>query len=645
VHDRLLFATLQLLFLAGSIGAAPGTGELAYLIRILDPARHLVEVQVTLPSSADDAVLGWAEPEGLARELRPTDLEFVPQRRGPAPPRFRNGRIRLPSGTRGLRYRLQLDRTQRRFLAGRVGYLGPTYLLTRVAWLLLLPQGPAPSAVRVDFELPRGWGAVAPFEAADRGFRTTDWAGFPSAVLAAGRFHRHRFEVGDTAFTLAVDEAFSSSERARLIAGTEELSRSVKQAFRAAGPPRHLTVLARASGPGEAQLVNEGPTSHGEACDSVTYGLYQVHHRLFHTYNAGGPHGLPAGPAWFLEGVDEFLGEVAFLRAGIGEPLSRLRSAWRDAYVPRRAELDAPLAGVAMPSGRDLAARVEFLAYKKGALVAALLDREIRRRSRGSGELATVLAGLYRRFPPGTARPLGEAEIRAEVNRVAGADLGAFFRRYLDGTELLPVGELLTDDDRDGLPALAEELLGTDPRRADSDRDGVADGAEYREGHDPADAADRPAPGVVVDGTGDDWDGLAGTRQLRPRRGVGVRAVHVRSTVDGLEIRADFVDAPRLEPHLRYYVNLDLGPGRDQRQVAAVPGGAGDTSRLTASGASEDWRSLADVPGASAAIGDVLEIRVPRELTTGGRARRAWVGIWDTRAGRGVGDTGGWLDL
>ncbi len=65
------------------------------------------------------------------------------------------------------------------------------------------------------------------------------------------------------------------------------------------------------------------------------------------------------------------------------------------------------------------------------------------------------------------------------------------------GPIMIPFDEETVDYDEDGLPDIAEFVLGTDPLNPDSDGDGIPDGVEVRNGTDPLDG--RPvATGVIA---------------------------------------------------------------------------------------------------------------------------------------------------
>ena len=89
-------------------------------------------------------------------------------------------------------------------------------------------------------------------------------------------------------------------------------------------------------------------------------------------------------------------------------------------------------------------AREDFLAYKKGALVAALLDREIMKATGRAKSLADVLNALYARFGVFRGGELSEKVIEEEVARAVGRDITRFFDANVHA--VTPLGlDTLTD--------------------------------------------------------------------------------------------------------------------------------------------------------------------------------------------------------
>jgi predicted metalloprotease with PDZ domain len=78
--------------------------------------------------------------------------------------------------------------------------------------------------------------------------------------------------------------------------------------------------------------------------------------------------------------------------------------------------------------------------YAKGSLVALALDLELRRSTAHS--LDDVMRALWQHYGrPAVGVP--EDGVRRIVEDIAGRDMASFFNRYVDGTDDLPLAELL----------------------------------------------------------------------------------------------------------------------------------------------------------------------------------------------------------
>jgi len=153
-------------------------------------------------------------------------------------------------------------------------------------------------------------------------------------------------------------------------------------------------------------------------------------------------------PMWFQEGVNDYMGIRLAHEAGLvaDDELSGLLDAIDSVYRanPRRARWsfddEQRLAPPFGPSD-------EYLAYRKGALVGLALDRELRLRTGGEVDLATLWRDMNQRSTWGHVR-WTDAEIAARAAALAGGNVDRFFARWVNGTETLaPPARLLA-----GLP-------------------------------------------------------------------------------------------------------------------------------------------------------------------------------------------------
>ncbi len=145
---------------------------------------------------------------------------------------------------------------------------------------------------------------------------------------------------------------------------------------------------------------------------------------------------------WFREGVTEYLSVRTAVDAGV-MPETRLFALIGDAITNYRANpaattVDAASLGQRYWSDRDL----RRLPYDKGALLAMLIDLELRRA--GAGDLVGFVAFL-RDDNASRAAPLTNAALRDALERYSGMDWHPFWDDAVLGASWLPVFETLSD--------------------------------------------------------------------------------------------------------------------------------------------------------------------------------------------------------
>jgi len=151
---------------------------------------------------------------------------------------------------------------------------------------------------------------------------------------------------------------------------------------------------------------------------------------------------------WAFEGITSYYDDLALVRSGVIEQASYLellgrtisgvqRTPGRAVQSVADASFDAWIKFY-RPDENTPNAQVSY--YAKGALVALALDLTLR--DGGHASLDDVMRELWRRFgAPGRGVP--EDGLRNLASELAGRDLGDFFDRYVDGTDELPLADLL----------------------------------------------------------------------------------------------------------------------------------------------------------------------------------------------------------
>lgn len=206
--------------------------------------------------------------------------------------------------------------------------------------------------------------------------------------------------------------------------------------------------------PGEARPASALYVALGSQV-SVETALRVPAHEAFHIWTGGAlafeslpPFGNDPDTIWLHEGFTEFYTWETLRRAGaISED-----QFWGEMRYKMGVYRDSPLAetttfaeAASCQDERDCL----DLVYEKGALLALMLDRQIRRETDGVKSLDDVMWLLYREHNSFQgAGPLSRTDIQAAIEEVTGRDPSAgsgqryeeFFARYVTGTDWLDLG-------------------------------------------------------------------------------------------------------------------------------------------------------------------------------------------------------------
>lgn len=187
--------------------------------------------------------------------------------------------------------------------------------------------------------------------------------------------------------------------------------------------------------------------------------LALISHEFFHTWNVKRLRPEALGPfdyerevltpsLWVAEGVTSYYDDLLVRRAGLSTRTEYLKALsgqlntlqntpGRKSLPLTQASIDAWIR-LYQPTDNSINDDVSY--YNKGAVVAWLLDTEIRKASGGVKNLDDVMRAAYQKF---AADGYSEAEFRALVGQVAGQDLTSFWALALDSTDELPLESAL----------------------------------------------------------------------------------------------------------------------------------------------------------------------------------------------------------
>ncbi len=153
---------------------------------------------------------------------------------------------------------------------------------------------------------------------------------------------------------------------------------------------------------------------------------------------------------WFMEGFTDYYSEIISVRLGLLSEADFFKNLERicESYLRQAGTLSMREAGADKMGNSGLV-------YCGGGLVAAALDVQIRKLTQGQKSLDDVMRWMYQEFGT-TGETYTIDDVIRIVTDVAGKDFELFFRRYVSGTERLPLAEYFGEA---GLDVQIEEEL------------------------------------------------------------------------------------------------------------------------------------------------------------------------------------------
>lgn len=443
-------------------GGAAGSDPADYHCRI-EVLQDLILVELLIPGGDQDGLdlelSAWAGRQDYARSIRHLraydtagnmlDVDFDGKRTW-----------HVASGKRPVRLTYEVHPTKATF-AGESpwDHLYPTILETYgLAWGPTFLVLPAAEALR-DHE------ALLYVTAPDHhdrifssiGERKVRLGEMMYLFIAWGAYHHHALPVGGRTIELIIEEGdwkIGQAELADLVSKVIEGHAGSMQTI----PFDHdlLISLNRGSSSALGGTVVPGAVSlyfdpSMALTDHHHLPAYLVAHELFHLWNGiylrtSREHEF-GYMLWFMEGFTDHYAYLTLFRAGIMGHDDYV--AWFNRTVS--AYRQNPLAlTTSVENGGDLFfTSVEFrnLVYHKGALMASLMDRQIRMHTGHEKALDDLMVSLFNDAKI-LEQGLTHGRLLVALERLTGAGWDGFFEHYVSGTEPLPIEELEPAADR-----------------------------------------------------------------------------------------------------------------------------------------------------------------------------------------------------
>jgi len=189
--------------------------------------------------------------------------------------------------------------------------------------------------------------------------------------------------------------------------------------------------------------------------------LNLVAHEYFHLWNVKRIRPIELGPfdydqenytslLWVMEGFTSYYDELLMLRAGFytkEEFLNKLQGSinYVEGSVGSRVQ---PVAHASFDAWikayrpTENSSNTTMTYYTRGYVLGAIFDAMIIDNFKGKQCLDNFLQHLYKKFYVELNRGFSEAEFKTELEKFTGKNLDDFFKKYINGTEILPYAEV-----------------------------------------------------------------------------------------------------------------------------------------------------------------------------------------------------------
>lgn len=300
----------------------------------------------------------------------------------------------------------------------------------------------APNPNTLKLSVPKDWQIATTERQRDGVYELADTS---KAVFFLAGFRQRTAKLGDMNLRTAVagqwnfsdEEIFSLAEAIAREQAAMIASREQGEFLILVSPfPQPLTGL-RSSAVTIGRTVVLLLNPNGDSIQTVKHFRRHLAHEMFHFYLPNAFR-IRENFDWFWEGFTRYLALMTLARLNLltlDEYLDAVSSEY-EAYLfnPSRAQMSLITAS---PDKFSSAASYD-LVYRKGMLVAALYDLELRWQSRGKFDLTAVMKNLYKEFAS-TGREVGNQEVLNELGKLG--DFTALIRNDMEGTKEIDLAE------------------------------------------------------------------------------------------------------------------------------------------------------------------------------------------------------------
>ncbi len=334
-----------------------------------------------------------------------------------------------------------------------------------LAQILIYAVDARGSPVTVRFDLKNHWQTATPLHAGVDAFMAENYDRLVDSPVEVGDFKEADFDEAGGHFRVIVDADAADYDMEKIVADLHKIVSAAIAWMNDRPFDSYMFIYHFPRGPAGGGMEHAYSTAidlNAEVIKQNPSALANVSaHEFFHLWNVKRIRPKTLEPVdytkenytralWFSEGVTSTAEEVIQLRAGLldekkflsdlSDEISELQR--RPAHLTQSAEdssLDAWLEGDSYYRRPERS--ISY--YNKGELLGFMLDLEVRDASRGRASLREVLQWMNANYAK-RGRFFDDSNgVREAAEAVTHADLGAFFTKYVAGTQEIPWNDFL----------------------------------------------------------------------------------------------------------------------------------------------------------------------------------------------------------
>jgi predicted metalloprotease with PDZ domain len=297
------------------------------------------------------------------------------------------------------------------------------------------------------FDLPAGWRLSAPWQPSGSNASAYVVENNNSLInnsIVMGRHVDYTIQEGNFTFILAL--LGSMAESKDLVAPTlQKVVQTYGRIFNKTPRSRYLmTVFYADEADAEAFSNSAAFTEHDPLTKNnlIRWGN-TLAHELFHSWNGHAIRGEDyAASQWFAEGFTEYFANLALVQQGLISEDLFIRKMENNLGLYLYFKSAPAFDGVTLKQAGSKKGLYRLGVYDGGWAVAFCLDLLIRDETKGRKSLADFMRLMYEKFGL-TAKQYHYEDLITTAGEIVGHDISDFFRRYVEGDELLPVQQFL----------------------------------------------------------------------------------------------------------------------------------------------------------------------------------------------------------